>query len=193
MRSFVRRVTTFGLALICILGCAAQTKDGLQGNKFRHSAIGITYIIPNKFSAKVEADFPQDPSGRDHLILALWDTSARVGTPRMAFLYDTKVRPPGSTREIMAARYMTAMKDTATQGGGVSVSAPKAISLAGYTIWRMDYLYPPAPERAHNCGIVIPLKDRRILAIQINASSEADLDTEVDSLRELHFDANTRP
>jgi hypothetical protein len=153
----------------------------------------MTYSVPKKFSAKVEADLPQDPSGREHVILALWDTSERAGIPRMAFLWDTKVRPPGSTRETMAARYLAAMKDVATKGGGVSVSAPIAISPAGYTIWRMNYLYPAAPERAHNCGIVIPLKDRRILAIQINASSQADLDAEVDSLRELHFDANTRP
>jgi hypothetical protein len=153
----------------------------------------MTYSIPNKFSAKVETEMPQDPSGREHLILALWDTSERVGIPRIAFLYDTKVRPPGSTRETMAARYLAAMKDAATAGGGVSVSAPKAIALAGYTVWRMDYLYPAAPERAHNCGIVLPLKDRLILAIQINASSEADLDAEVESLRELHFNANTRP
>ena len=193
MRCLVRRLTTFCLALICIFGCAAQTKDGLQENTFRSSAIGMTYSVPKKFSAKVEADLPQDPSGREHVILALWDTSERAGIPRMAFLWDTKVRPPGSTRETMAARYLAAMKDVATKGGGVSVSAPIAISPAGYTIWRMNYLYPAAPERAHNCGIVIPLKDRRILAIQINASSQADLDAEVDSLRELHFDANTRP
>lgn len=193
MYSLVRRLTMFCLALTCTLGCGAQTKDGLQGSTFRSSAIGITYRLPDKFSAKVEAELPQDPSGREHLILALWDTSERTEIPRMAFLYDTKVRPPGSNRETMAARYVAAMKDAATKGGGVNVSAPVAITLAGYIVWRMNYLYPAAPERAHNCGIVIPLRDRRILAIQINASSEADLDAEVDSLRELHFDTNTKP
>ena len=193
MRSFIRRLTIFCLALVWIPGCAAQTKDGLQGNTFRNSAIGITYSVPSNFFAKVETDLPQDPSGREHEILALWETSERAGTPRMTFLYDTKVRPVGSTRETMAARYLAAMKDVATKGGGVSVSAPRAISPAGYTIWRMNYRSPATPESAHNCGIVIPLKDRRILAIQINASSKADLDAEIDSLRELHFDANTRP
>jgi hypothetical protein len=193
MRSFVGCLAKFCLALSCILGCAAQTRDGLQGSTFRSPAIGMTYSVPSRFSAKIGTNLPQDPSGREHIILTVWETSDGVGIPRMTFLYDTKVRPVGSTRETMAARYLAAMKDVATKGGGVSVSVPKAISPAGYVIWRMNYIYPAAPERAHNCGIVIPLKDRRILAIQINASSEADLDAEVDSLRELHFDANTRP
>jgi hypothetical protein len=194
MRHFVRCVgTSLFTVLTLIFLCSGQTGSGVQGHVFRSDTIGLTYTFPDRFHAKVEREMPQDPSGREHVILALWDKPSREGVPRMAFLYDTKVRPVGSTREIMAARYLDAMKHQAQNGQGVNISEPKKISPAGYAIWRLDYLYPAAPEREYNSGIVIPLKDRRILAIQINASSQADLDSEVDSLRNLAFDGKGKP
>jgi hypothetical protein len=56
-------------------------------------------------------------------------------------------------------------------------------------MWRLDTWQPDALPR-YNAAVVIPLPDRRILAIQINAPSQSELDAEVDSLSELHFDRN---
>jgi len=131
---------------------------------------------------------PQDPSGREHVILALWDAPQRTGIPRMAFLYDTKIRPAGSSPEMMADRYLAAMRVEVSKWQGVKVSDPKKISPAGYEIWRLDYWHPADSGPPYNSAIVIPLKDRRILAIQINAPSQNELDAEVESLRDLRFD-----
>jgi hypothetical protein len=49
-------------------------------------------------------------------------------------------------------------------------------------------LWQPDDLPHYNSVVVIPLADRRILAIQVNAVSQSELDAEVDSLRELHLD-----
>jgi hypothetical protein len=167
--------------------CAAQM-EGVRGHVFRDNGIGLTYTIPEKFSPKVENEMPaQDPSGREHLILALWNTPERTGAPQMTFLYDKKIRPAGSSREQMAGRYLEAVKQLWVNVQGVKISGPKKISLAGYEIWRLDFWQPDALPH-FNSAIAIPLRDRRILAIQGNAASQSELDAEVDSLSELKFD-----
>jgi hypothetical protein len=176
------------LSFACASLCIGQAANGVHGHVFRSNPIGLTYTFPEKFASKVESEMPQDPSGREHVILALWDTPQRSGIPRMAFLYDTKVRPAGSSREAMASRYLEALRQQALQWQGGKVSEPRKISPAGHDIWRMDYWHPAGSAPPFNSGIVIPLKDRRILAIQINAPSQSELDSEVDSLRDLHFD-----
>src|ERR1700683_1331063 len=93
------------LLLACAMVCAAKA-EGVHGHVFRNNDIRLTYAIPEKFSPKVENEMPtQDPSGREHLILALWNTPERAGAPQMTFLYDKKIRPAGSSGVQMAGRH----------------------------------------------------------------------------------------
>jgi hypothetical protein len=177
------------LIATCAVFCAGQT-EGVHGHVFRNDVLGLTYTFPAQFSPKVESEMPiQDRSGREHMILALWSTPERTGVPRMAFLYDRKIRPAGSSREEMADRYLAAIRQLWANVQGVKISGPKTLSPAGYAMWRLDTWQPDALPR-YNAAVVIPLPDRRILAIQINAPSQSELDAEVDSLSELHFDRN---
>jgi len=70
---------------------------------------------------------------------------------------------------------------------GVKIYGPTKIAMTGYALWRLD-LWRPDPEPHSNAAVVIPLRDRRILVIQVNAPSQSELDTEVDSLQDLQFD-----
>jgi hypothetical protein len=178
------------LIVTCAVLCVGQAQEGVHGHVFHNDAIGLTYTFPEKFSAEVENEirFPvHDPSGHEHLILALWDTSERTGYPQLAFLYDRKVRPAGLSRKEMAERYLAAARQLWVSVPGVKISTTKQVSPAGYAIWRLD-LSQPDDLPHYNSVVVIPLADRRILAIQVNAASQSELDAEVDSLRELHFD-----
>ena len=182
------------LSLSCVVRCTGQ--DGtVRGHVFRSDTLGLTYTFPDRFFPRVESEMLQrrDPSGREHVILAFWKAPERLGIPRMAFLHDTKIRPAGTSRDTMAARYLRAMNQEVQKWQGVKVSDSKQISPAGYTIWRLDYWHPADSGPPYNSAIVIPLKDRSILAIQINAPSQNELDSEVDSLRELRFDDRRRP
>jgi len=177
------------LIATCAMFCAGQTAS-VHGHVFRDDTLGLTYTFPEQFSAKIESEMPmQDRSGREHMILALWNAPDRTGTPQIAFLYDTKVRPAGSSREEMADRYLAAVRQLWVNVPGVKITGPKKIFPARYPIWRLD-LFQPDSLPHYNAAVVIPLPDRRILAIQINAPSQSELDAEVDSLSELRFDTN---
>ena len=155
--------------------------------------MGISYSLPEYLYPKLEKEIgKQDATGREHMILALWDTPGRSGTPRMSFLHDSKARDPELTRNEIATRYLFAMRGEIRHWQGVKISPPEKITLAGYSIWRLDYWHPPDSGLPFNSGVVIPLKDRSILVIQINAPSQSELDAEIDSLRTLHFDANKK-
>ena len=103
----------------------------------------------------------------------------------MSFLWDRKVRQAGLSREEMANRYLAAVRQLWANVAGVKISGPKRISPSA--IWRLD-LWQPDTVPHFNSAVIVPLADRRILAIQINAPSQGELDAEVDSLRELHLD-----
>lgn len=105
----------------------------------------------------------------------------------MAFLYDMKVWPAGSSRKQIAYRYLADVRRLWVNIRGVKISEFKEISPAGYPIWRLD-LWQPDTLPHFNSAIAIPLADRRILVIQVNAPSQGALDAEVDSLEELRFD-----
>jgi len=169
---------------------AARAEEIVKGHVFRSDSVGFTYTFPEKFSPKVENEIrPQDPSGREHIILALWSAPERSGVPRIAFLYDRKVRPLGLTREEMADHYLEAVKQLWVNVRGVKISGPTQIAPAGYPIWRLD-LWQPDASPHYNAAIAIPQADRRILVIQVNAPSQSELDEEVESLRQLRFDRN---
>jgi len=199
-RDFVTRCF-LGLLVVCLLlkcaiQCMGQAGDSVSGHIFHSDIMGITYAFPERFYSKVESEMvqqPRDPSGREHVVLALWDAPERVGIPRMAFLHDTKPRPAGYSRDAMAARYLEAMKQTVGEWRGVKISAPRKIQLTGYDAWRLDYWHPANSAPPYNSAVVVPLGDRSILAIQVNAPSQSELDSEIDSLRELRFEDSKRP
>jgi hypothetical protein len=194
MRSLIRVLIALScLALAPVTLCEAQTPDGIHGHVFRSNAIGLTYKFPDPFIPKSEDELLRDSSGRDHLILALVGPSQTTGKPRMSFLHDTKIRPVGLTRVELASRYLQAVRQSASQVPGVKLSDSVRIFPAGYEIWRQDYWVPAAVGGPpFNSGIVIPLNDRSLLVIQINAPSQSELDVELDSLRDLHFDETFR-
>ncbi len=78
--------------IICTL-CVAQGEGRVRGNVFREESMGLTYEFPEEFSPKVVENkklFGNDATGRERMILTLWDTPQRGGALRMAFLYDAK-------------------------------------------------------------------------------------------------------
>ena len=178
--------------LACLLAvCVAmtgQTADAIHGHVFRSETIGLTFTIPESFSAKVESELPMhDSTGREHMILALWSKSDHSESPRIAFLYDRKVRPADRSRAEIANRYLAEIRQMWSSVRGVKIAAPQKIVHPGCELWRLD-LFQPDNAPHYNSAIVIPLADRRVLAIQINAPSQSELDEEVDSLRELRLD-----
>lgn len=181
--------------LLCVLAAstgpllAGAPKDGIEGHTFRYGAIGLTYNFPVKFAAKVENEMnSKDPTGREHTILALWDTPDRAGAPRISFLYDHKARSADLSQAEIANRYLNAIRQMWVSVPGVRISGPQKISGSGFSMWRLD-LYQPDQLPHFNSAVVIPLPDRRILAIQLNAPSQSELDAENESLRDLHFDS----
>jgi hypothetical protein len=178
------------LALLCLfvaskVVCAGQS---VHGHVFRSDKIGLTYTFPENFSAKIEGELPKhDPSSREHLILALWNSTERTAWPQIAFLYDTKARSADSSSAEIANRYLSDVRQLWLNVRGVKISGPQKISLPGSDVWRLD-LFQPDQLPHYNSAVVVPLADRRLVAIQINAASERDLDAEVDSLRGLSLD-----
>jgi hypothetical protein len=178
------------LALACLFSisliiCVGQTVDG---HIFRSEKIGLTYAFPENFSAKVESELPMhDSTGREHMILALWNSPERSGSPRMSFLYDTKVRSADLSSAEIANRYLAAVRQLWANVPGVKILGPQKISLPGCDVWKLD-LFQPDQLPHYNAAVVVPLADRRLLAIEINAPSQTELDAEVDSLRGLRLD-----
>jgi hypothetical protein len=165
--------------------CSAQT---VHGQVFRRDKIGLTYTFPDNFAAKVESELPMhDLSGREHMILALWNSSEHTEAPRLAFLYDATVRPADLSSAEIANRYLSAIRQMWVGIRGVKISGPQKIAQPGCNLWRLD-LFQPDKLPHYNAAVVLPLADHRLLAIQINAQSQKDLDEEVNSLRELRLD-----
>jgi len=181
------------LALPCLFAtsliiCAGQASGNVQGNIFRSDAIGLTYTFPENFSAKLESEVPtHDPRGRERLILALWNSPHRTGAPRISLLWDTKQRSANWSRAEIANRYLAAVRQLWVNVRGVKISGPLKISQPGVDVWRTDLFQPDALPH-YNAALVVPLPDRSVLAIQINAPSQKELDEEVDSLRGLRLD-----
>ena len=167
---------------------AGQVAGSIHGHVFRSDAIGLTFTVPETFSAKVESELPMhDPGGREHMILALWKSNESTASPRIAMLYDTKQRSPDLSRAEIANRYLAAIRQLWVNVRGVKISGPLKISQPGCDFWRTDFFQPDALPH-YNAAVVVPLADRRLLAIQINAPSQKELDEEVDSLKELRLD-----
>jgi hypothetical protein len=175
------------LILASVVACGGQAKDRIAGEVFRSDAIGLTYTFPAAFSPKIASEIPGSTSAVETLILALWSTPDRIGPPRMSFLYDKKIRPAGRTRQQMADRYLGEIKQMWVGVRGAKITGPEEISPAGYLIWRINISQPDNSPH-YISAIAIPLPDRRILVIQANAPSQGELDAELNSLKDLHFD-----
>jgi len=169
-----------------------QGKGTVRGNVFREAVMGLTYEFPQKFSPKVESEIPSRYStGREHMILALWDTPERSGQPRMAFLYDTKQRSSDRTHDTIALAYLGEVKGMWLSVKGVKIVGPTKVSEPSYDYWRLDLSASDQVPR-YNSTIVITLSDRRVLAIKASAPSQSELDSEVDSLAQMHFDKSQK-
>jgi hypothetical protein len=181
------------LALLCLLAtstlvCAGQSSGSIHGHIFRSDALGLTYTFPENFSAKVESEIPSaDPSGREHMILQLWNSPDRSGSPQISFLYDTKQRAADLSRAEIANRYLAAVRQLWAGVRGAKIVGPQKISSPACEMWRVDFFQPDALPR-YSAAVVLPLADRRLIAIQINAPSQKELDAEVDSLQGLRLD-----
>jgi len=186
----------FALVFVClslwIPVCLGQGKGTVHGNVFREPTMGLTYEFPEKFSPKLEAEIPvHDSTGREHVILGLWDTPQHSGAPRMAFLYDTKQRNSDRTHDTIALAYIGETKRMWLGVKDVKIVGPTKVSEPSYDYWRLDLSAPGQVPRC-NSVIVITLSDRRILGIQANAPSQSELDSEVDSLAHMHFDKSQK-
>jgi hypothetical protein len=179
------------LSLLCAT-CVGQGRGGVHGNVFRQAVMGLTYEFPQKFSPRVESEIPsRDPTGRERMILALWDTPQRSGQPRMAFLYDTKQRSSDRTYDTIALAYLGEVKGMWLSVKGVKIVGPTKVSEPSYDYWRLD-LSAPDQEPRYNSVIVITLFDRRVLVIKASAPSQSELDGEVDSLARMRFDKSQK-
>ncbi len=189
-----RRKTTLVLVvptliLASVIACRAQAKERIEGHAFRSDAIGLTYTIPETLRPKIASEIPGSTSAVERLILALWSNPDRTGPPCMSFHYDMKVRPAGRSHQEMADRYLGEIKQMWVGVRGAKIIGPDEISPAGYPIWRLD-IWQPDNSPPYISAIVVPLPDRRILVIQANARSQEQLDLELNSLKDLHFDRN---
>jgi hypothetical protein len=182
-----------GAAIICTL-CVAQDKGSVRGSVFREEGMGLTYQFPEKFSPKVgENDklFGHDTTGRERMILTLWETPQPGGALRMAFLYDTKQRSSDSTHDTIALAYIGEIKRMWLGVKDVKLVGPTKVSEPSYDYWRLDFSAPDQVPR-YNSAIAITLSDRRILVVKAGAPSQAELDSEVDSLAQMHFDKSQK-
>jgi hypothetical protein len=154
--------------------------------------MGLTYEFPQKFKPRVESEISsRDPTGRERMILALWDTPARNGQPRMAFLYDTKQRSSDRTHDTIALAYLGELKGMWLGVKDVKIVGPTKVSETSYEYWRLDLSAPDQVPR-YNSAIVIALSDRRVLVIKASAPSQSELDSEVDSLAQMRFDKSQK-
>jgi hypothetical protein len=130
-----------------------------------------------------EDQLPKDPNGREQVVLALWDSPRSTSVPRIVFLHDSKVRPPNLSPDAIAEGYLHSLRPVAV----ARLSKPSKISNDGVAMWRMDYSAPNNSDQSYNTAIAIALKDRPVLFVQMNASSQSRLEALVGSIQDLHF------
>ena len=109
----------------------------------------------------------------------------------MAFLYDTKQRSSDRTHDTIALAYLGEIKGMWLGVKGVNMTAPVKASQFSYDYWRLDFS-APGHEPRFNSAVVMTLADRRVLVVRVGASSQSDLDSEVDSLSKLRFDRSQK-
>lgn len=180
------------VSVLCLTS-AGQEGASVHGNVFREPTIGLTYEFPEKFVPKVESRklFGNDSTGREQMILSLWDPAQSGGALRMAFLYDTKQRSSDRTHDTIALAYIGEIKRSWLGVKNVNIVGPTKISEPSYDYWRLDFSAPGQVPR-YSSAVVITLSDRRILVFRAGAPSQSELDSEVDSLARMRFDKSQK-
>ncbi len=174
----------FMSVLLLLLGTGdAQLAGTVNGQAFTCAAIGLSYTIPKGFDSTPENQLPHDPKGREHILLALWEHGHRTPVPRIVFLYDDLARPSSLTAEMIAEDYLKSLEP----GEGYKMGTPKRIELTTGPMWRLDYWRADEAGQSHNSAIAVPTAGHKVLFIQMNASSEAELNALVISLRSLRL------
>jgi hypothetical protein len=180
------RVQFATLMLIVFLGSAsAQVKDAVAARTFKSDAIGLSYTIPDGFVSAPGKDLPQDPNGREHVLLALWEGSHRTPVPRVVFLYDSLARSSNLSPQTIAEDFLKSLQ----AGPGFKMGTPHKSEVAGVPMWRMDYWHPDDSGQSYNSAIAVPLADRTVLLIQLNAASDTGLNALFNSLQSLRLDS----
>ncbi len=171
-------------AIMLLVGVAnAQLKCSTNGQAFSCAAISLTYSVPQGFDSTPENQLPHDATGREQILLALWAQGHRTPVPQIVFIYDHLARSSSLSPQTIAEDYLKALKP----GEGYKMGVPQRVELANVPTWRMDYWRPDDAGQSYNSAIVIPSAEHKILFIQMNAASSAELNALVDSLRSLKF------
>ena len=189
-----RFIGVFVSAIILFTLSFAQGKSSVRGNVFREEGMGLTYEFPERFRPKVEENkklFGDDASGRERMILTLWDSPERGDALRMAFLYDAKQRSSDRTHDTIALAYLGEIRQMWRSVKGVKVDSPTKVSQPSYDYWRLDFSAPDQVPH-YNSAIVITLSDRRVLVVRAGAPSQSELDSEVSSLAQMRFDKSQK-
>lgn len=107
--------------------------------------------------------------------------------PGWHFCTTLKVRPQTWTAREIAMNWLDALQASFRGDSRMKLSPPVIVALSGFTAWRLNYIQNYPNILPYNCVVVIPLPDRKLLAVQMNAPSQAELDVEVASLSGLRF------
>ncbi len=98
-------------------------------------------------------------------------------------MWDIAVRPPKLTSEEIARHALEPLRTA----GATKVSEIIQFPLPTAKSWRLDYQMSDNPGQIFNSAVVIPLRGRRVLYIQMNAATRSELDSLVASLKALRL------
>jgi hypothetical protein len=171
------------ICLIVALQLTVTAQKNSTGPTFRNEKIGLTYTFPNGLVPQSKDTLPRDSTGREEILFALWDNPRRTPVPRVVFLYDKRPRPAGATPDMIAGRYLRSFMPPA----GATMSEVTKIARATVPMWRRDYRLPDSSGHPYNTAITVPLRDRSVLVIQMDAPSQPELELLVDSLQKLRI------
>lgn len=158
----------------------AQSVATASDDIYRNAEIGLTYKIPDHLVRMADNELPKS-SGRDHIILALWDEPRRTPVPRVVFLYDSKVQSSALTPDDIGLKYLKSLRPQ----DGYKMSEPQRVAVGSNTMWRMDYWRPDVSGQSNNSAITYVFRNRTVLFIQMNADTQDRLNSLVDSLKTL--------
>ena len=179
----------FVICFVFILAalCPAQTNRPESGHTFRNEDIGLTWSFPETLVPEALDQLPRDPSGRERILLALWDNEK---TPVTLIAFLTKTRPDTRSSSAWALQYLADLRhrQSLSPGEGVKMSDPIETRIGSRTAWKMNYSRPDHPRQPFMSAITVPAKGRTVLFIQMSARSERELDSFVNSLAALKFD-----
>lgn len=185
----VRDILVICFVLIWAALCHTQTKSPVSGHMFRNEDIGLEWTFPETLAPGAPDQLPRDPSGRERILLALWDKAQKTPVPLIVFLWDTRTRPDSRSPSAWALQYLTDLKrrQSLSPGEGVKMSDSSETRIGGRAAWKMNYSRPDQPLQSFMSAITMPAKGRTVLFIQMSARSERELDGFVNALAGVKF------